>query len=106
MKQIAESNAETPQGAQYKVAFEEKFTPIMQQCVQSTPGDLEKFEFLLKVDRDGHADPGFMTHRTRVLECLIQTLGQSSNRPFHGRLDFLYWIFLELVPAKFVVASQ
>jgi hypothetical protein len=106
MKQVAEWNLQMPQGAQYKAAFEEKLAPIMQQCVQKNPENLEKFDFLVMVGEDGHGDPGFMTHVTPIVECLRQTLAQPTMKPFPRPPRFSYWILLELDPVKFIVSAN
>jgi len=107
-KKMAEANLQTPEGAKYLAAVEQKLAPYMQQCAQENPSDHQKFEIVTSVVENG-STLQWITQATPVANCLLQKVGQTSpnqEKPFPRPPRWPYWIKLELDPAKFMVASQ
>jgi hypothetical protein len=62
-REQADANLKTAGGARYQAAFDEKFAPDVQQCVQANPDDSQKFEFVMAAVEDGSAQPSWITNQ-------------------------------------------
>jgi hypothetical protein len=108
IKQEAAANLQTVEGASYKKDFDLKFAPFERSCVQKAGKDRDKFEFLIKIGKDGGADDGWFTQPTSVAICLMQDLGASHARKesvFPPPPHDSYWIILDLDPATVNTAA-
>jgi hypothetical protein len=109
IRKAADANMQTAGGTRYKKDFELKFAKFMQPCVQSAGGDLEKFEFMIKVGKEGTVEGLWMPDGTVVAACLFQTLSQTElkkEKIFPRPPQASYVVDLKLDPASFLVASK
>jgi hypothetical protein len=109
IKEEALANLQTPEGSSYKKNFDLKFARFEQSCVQKAGKDLDKFQFLIKVGKEGSADDGWFNHPTSVAMCLMQDLGASYARKeivFPAPPHDSYWIIMDLDPASFNTAAK
>ncbi|GAC1429605.1 MAG: hypothetical protein NVS1B11_28910 [Terriglobales bacterium] len=104
----AAANLETPEGSSYQKVFLSKFSTYEQSCLQTAGKDLDKFDFFIKLGKDGGPDDGWVNHPTSVAMCLNQEFGALHTKkeaafppPPHGS----YWIVLEVDPASFTLDS-
>jgi hypothetical protein len=77
--------------------------------VKKVGKDLDKFQFLIKVGKEGSADDGWFTRPTSVAMCLMQDLGASYARKenvFPAPPHDSYWIMMDLDPATFNSAAK
>lgn len=70
----AESNAQSPKGAKYRAAFEEKFRALVKQCSQGGGAFPDKFETLIRVDSKGVPEEVRIYSNGPLPMCLYQTL--------------------------------
>jgi hypothetical protein len=85
-----------------------KFAKVMQPCVQSAGGDLQKFEFMVKVGKESVVENLWMPDGTAVARCLFQTFAQTVARKekvFPRPPQPSYEIDLELDPASFLASK-
>jgi hypothetical protein len=109
IRSAADANMQTAQGVRYKKDFEQKFAKFMQPCVQNAGSDLEKFEFMIKVGKQGTVEGLWMPDGTVVAVCLFQTLSQTElkkEKVFPRPPQPSYVVDLKLDPASFLVASK
>ncbi|HEY6763308.1 MAG TPA: hypothetical protein VI386_00940, partial [Candidatus Sulfotelmatobacter sp.] len=109
IKEAAQANMQTVEGPQYKKEFDQKFASLMKPCVESEGGDLEKFEFMVQVEKDGGIHDVWVPRLTAVSRCLFTALTmvhQRQEKPFPLPPKPEYWVHLDLDPSTFVVASK
>jgi len=109
IKLEARANLETAEGLSYKKEFDLKFAAIEQSCIQKSGADLGKFQFLVKIGKDGIAQDAWMTQPTAVATCLMRELGASNARKeklFPEPPHDSYWIILDLDPSILNTAAK
>jgi hypothetical protein len=100
--QEAATNEQSPEGFRYKAQVEKQFTALVRQCTQGPDADLQKFEFMLMVGKDGTPENGYMPHPTGVMGCLVKQLMTAQIKketPFPPPPRPAYWLRLVMDPA-------
>jgi hypothetical protein len=104
----AHANAQTADGARYKVIFEKAYIELLQQCVRSDgAGATEwngKFEAITHVGANGYFDNGWITSMTPVVQCMYRKARVSNAQKspmFPPPPTAPYWIRLDLDWADF-----
>ncbi len=109
IRKAADANMQNAQGLRYKKDFDQKFAKFVQPCVQTAGSDLARFEFMIKVGKQGTVEGLWMPDGTAVAVCLFQTLSQTElkkEKVFPRPPQPSYAVDLELDPANFLVASK
>jgi hypothetical protein len=109
IKAEAKANLQTAEGASYKKNLEAKFATIEQSCVQKSGVGFGKFEFLIKVGRDGIVQDAWMASPSSTGVCLVGELRDSHARKeaiFSAPPHDSYWIILDVDPASFTSAAN
>jgi hypothetical protein len=111
LREASEANLKTAEGQRFKKDFDLKFAKFMGPCVQGAGagGDLNKFEMMIEVNKDGAIQNLSANNMTAVAGCLFQNLMQTERKkekvfPKPPQPD--YWVVLEVDPSSFLVASK
>jgi len=109
LRKASEANLKTAEGQRFKKDFDVKFAKFMEPCVQGAGGDLNKFEMMIEVNKDGGVQNLSANNMTAVAGCLFETLMQTERKkekvfPKPPQPD--YWVVLEVDPSSFLVASK
>lgn len=104
----AKANLQTPEGANYEVAFEKAFRELLQQCVRTdgtTVTDWQgKFEALTDVRANGYCETSTITWMGPVVMCAYRKMrvsNQQKSPMFPAPPKDSYWIRLDLDWADF-----
>ena len=109
LREASEANLKTAEGQRFKKDFDLKFAKFMEPCVQGAGGDLNKFEMMIEVNKDGGVQNLSANNMTAVAGCLFENLMQTERKkekvfPKPPQPD--YWVVLEVDPSSFLVASK
>lgn len=107
--QEASANQQSPEGVRYKAQVEKQFAALVRQCAQGADADLQKFEFLLMVGKDGTPENGWMPHPTAMMGCIMKQLMTAQIKketPFSPPPRPSYWLKLELDPVAYKPVSN
>jgi hypothetical protein len=81
---------------------------MMRQCSQLASGDLQKFEIVVQVGKDGGTEDAWPRVPTATAQCLLKQLYEShlkKETPFPVPPHPAYWLDLQLDPASANVAA-
>lgn len=109
LKREAEDNIRTPGGLQYKEKFDQNLAAFMQNCVQKESTDTKKFEFFVRVGKNGNIENVLMPDPTPVAKCLFNEFLRSAKAketPFPLPPTPSYWVELELDPMAVKMAQK
>jgi Domain of unknown function (DUF4034) len=111
LREASEANMKSAEGQRFKKDFDLKLAKFMQPCVQDAGagGDLNKFEMMIEVNKDGGVQNLGSNNMTTVAMCLFQNLMQTEKKKekiFSKPPQPDYWMVLELDPSSFLVASK
>ena len=105
----AEANAQTPDGAAYKAAFEKKYKQLVQECVRDNGAAAEKFETYTSVAETGSVEDMKVYWNGEAAICVYTKLKASKDnktvlfpKPPHGS----YWVKLELDAGEFSTTAS
>ena len=108
MEAAAEANMKTPEGPGYKTSFEKAYRGLVQECVRTDGGGVDrwegKFEALTSVGPKGTVEDSKVYSMGPVVTCLhqkLQTLQQERATPFPQPPQAPYWVRLDLSWAEF-----
>ena len=107
--QEASANEQSPEGARYKDQVEKQFAMFVRQCAQGPDADLQKFDLLLMLGKDGTMESSWMPHPTAMMGCLMTQLMTSKikkDNPFPPPPRPAYWLKLELDPSPYKSVSN
>jgi hypothetical protein len=105
-KEIQEAtlNEQSPEGAAYKRQVKAKFILFVEQCAQQTDADLQKFDYLLLLGKDGIPQNGWSPQPTNIMGCLGKQFMTAQIRkealfppPPHDK----YWVKFEVDPSVY-----
>jgi len=102
-------NGRTVEGARYEKAVEEKFGKFVQECTQRSDADLQKFEFIVLVDKNGTPQNSWMPHPTNLMGCLEKALFVAQirkERPFPPPPHDSYWLKLAIDPSMYKATAS
>lgn len=100
--QEAAANLQSTGGAEYQKNIEQALLPFMKECVQSANNDLEKFEIVVQVGKDGGPEDVWPRRVTATAQCVLRELYAShvkKETPFPPPPHPSYWLDLQLDPA-------
>jgi hypothetical protein len=109
IREASDANMKTAEGQRYRKEFDQKLSTFMQTCAKNNSSNLDKFEFIIQVKKDGAVAGISMPYQTPVAGCLFETLMRSEmtkEKPFPRPPHDIYAVVLELDPASFLVASK
>jgi len=99
----AKSNAQTPEGARYQIAFEKTYRELLRQCAITHGGTPDafgsKFESLTKVGAKGTVEDMKISAMGPIAACLdreLKSFQQARATPFPPPPQTPYWIRLDL----------
>ena len=97
----AATNSQSEGGAAYQKRMEQALLPFLRKCVQEST-DQTKFEFAIKVGKDGSAQDAFFRQPTPLAQCMSREMygthvTKETPFPVPPRPD--YWLELYLDPA-------
>ncbi len=108
MESSAEANMKTPEGPQYKASFEKAYRGLIQECVSTDGGSVDRwqgaFEVLTSVGAKGTVEDSKIYSMGPVVACLfkrLQALEQEKATPFPPPPQAPYWVRLDLHWAEF-----
>jgi hypothetical protein len=104
MEGTAEANAQTPEGAQYKAAFEKVYKELVHQCLRGEVGIHDKFETLTRIGANGIVEDMKIYWNGATAVCLyekLHTLQLDKAAAFPSPPRASYWIRLDLDMAEF-----
>jgi hypothetical protein len=99
MIQEAIANQKTPEGARYQKEVEQKLMPFVQKCASAQAPDLQKFDYMLLVDKNGTPQNGWSPQPTNMMGCLAKefmTATIKKETPFPRPPRDSYWLKLEI----------
>jgi hypothetical protein len=104
MESAADANIHTAEGPPYKASFEKKYRELVQQCVRTEGGSLDKFETLTSVGEKGTVEEIRVYWNGPAAMCIYQKLHafqQEKGTPFPPPPQAPYWIRLDLDASEF-----
>jgi len=107
--QAAIANQQSPEGAAYKKRVESKFITFVQQCELDNDADLQKFDYVLLVDKEGVPQNGWSLQPTNMRGCLGRQFIAAQMRKealFPPPPRAAYWVKLEVDPVALKAASN
>jgi hypothetical protein len=107
--QEATANGQTVEGAHYEKAVEEKFVNFVQECTQSSDADLQKFEFMVLIDKNGTPQNSWMPRPTNLMGCLEKALFVAQIKketPFPPPPHDSYWLKLQVDPSTYKATAS
>jgi hypothetical protein len=109
IRETAEANMRSAEGVQYMKAVNQKVTDMLRECMQTSSGDLQRFEIMLQIGVEGIPENGSMANATPVAVCLFRQFAaarMNKQASFAPPPHPAYWIKLDLDPAALNVASK
>jgi hypothetical protein len=108
-KAEALANLQTAEGAAYKKSIDPKFDAFVQTCLQDSGQDMNKFQLLVMVNKDGVAGNGRNLTQTSVSHCVFQTMAATFSRKeklFPPPPHDSYWVIFDVDPKSYNTASN
>jgi hypothetical protein len=108
MESAADANMKTPAGPRYKASFEKTYLGLLQECVRTTGGGVDrwegKFKVLISIGEKGTVEDNKIYSMGPVVTCLddkMQALQLTKKRVFPPPPQAPYWVRLDLDWADF-----
>jgi Domain of unknown function (DUF4034) len=104
IKQEAETNMQSTEGAAYLKRFQPKFAVFLQKCREAGANDPTGFELAVQIAKDGGVQDASANTPTNAANCLFVELRRShehNETPFPPPPAAAYWLQFNIDPAMF-----
>jgi hypothetical protein len=107
--QEADANQQTPEGTRYQKQVAQKFGLLVHECSAVDGADLQKFDYLLLVNKKGTPQNGWSPQPTNMVGCLgkqLLTAQIKKKALFPAPPRDGYWVKIEVDPSPYKAAAN